>query len=363
MKVLAKCKFIIIILITILSCSKDESLIPLSKDQALELISTSYESYNTLIDEFYSLNLSANLEYFEFLLLKSGFPESNISINNFGNAFPITFEYVNQVYSIPNGSNTPLGDYGTYTWNFTNEHWDYSNEPNNRVVYLFPSNGLSEENDANLRFENYLINVVDEVTFPMKFIMTLRVDDIFVSSTSYEAITENDRISRFSIGINQNPFVSIFNVQSKSTSAGDKATVTYSLKKDNVTKVSSKLELLFPEPINTNTLFISGNDNFDRLIAVQGYVQVNSLKYTFDFNLEEFRKETPLDQMESSANSNLKIHLFTYPTGESVAGINWTYIAETAELMPNFVFNDGSVDEALVFLPEIIKKLLESFLD
>ena len=89
MKVLAKCKFIIIILITILSCSKDESLIPLSKDQALELISTSYESYNTLIDEFYSLNLSANLEYFEFLLLKSGFPESNISINNFGNAFQI----------------------------------------------------------------------------------------------------------------------------------------------------------------------------------------------------------------------------------------------------------------------------------
>ena len=249
-----------------------------------------------------------------------------------------------------------------YTWNAELKNWDFSDELTNRAVYKFPSVDNSEENGANFTISNYEINVTDGDTILKRFSITLSVNNTLVYSANYNATIENERIEKFSISLNFTPFTSQIDFQSISLPNDETVNVLFSLKKEGVTLMTSKLGYLFEELNYSYFSFITGNSDIDKSNTIQGYFQVGSMKFTIDFETKEFlNAQSPIHILES-ANSYLRVNLFAYPTGEYAAKIVWIYKSENDEIKPSFMYSDGSQEPAYDNLPYLVRGFLDDLL-
>ncbi|NBC83969.1 MAG: hypothetical protein GVY19_11415 [Bacteroidetes bacterium] len=93
---------------------------------------------------------------------------------------------------------------GTYTWNHTTSEWDYTGSPADAIIFKFPADQQSTENNTSITFDNVSTTTVtdpmwtdleDEITetleIPTSLDVSLEYNSHEVSSLSYSAIMLN----------------------------------------------------------------------------------------------------------------------------------------------------------------------------
>lgn len=343
-------------IILIFSCTKEDEPVQMGKEEAVELITVTSQLMDHTI---------VQLEQTEGVLLLSRFVTLNestvvskfISNSLFGFNNPVIVKP--RTKNVSNQFETPFGDFGTYTWNFSLNTWDFEATPSDKIIYLFPVDDTDNENTGNLTIEQF--EQIDELNgFVNQFLLTLKNDLMVVLSIDYSAELTNSSIDKVTISINLNPFTIHTNQQFTEKEGGSFIESSITFKNQGVTLMSSILEIqtvdeVLISPDNTNEL------TDVKINHVLGYVQMGSLKATLDLLLLDFQNEQELTALEyeTLANKNLRVKLYEYPSGENAAFIKWYFNSQNNEIEPFLVFSDESEELAMDFLPQNLLEMLE----
>jgi len=124
---------------------------------------------------------------------------------------------------------------------------------------------------------------------------------------------------------------------------------THSIKNGGLVLMSSNLEILFPD--FDMTLDVSMEEEVEPK-TVNGHLVLGSIKATLDLNNEKFISDMSSGvDMETAANNNLNIKLYSYPEGASIAYVKWYAVDNDIE--PYLVFSDNSEEPAENYFPEM----------
>lgn len=350
---------LIVALLFIYSCAKDEEITPMEKEDALELIGNTSLLMDQTVNQMMETEGIVLMNRF-MALSESSSNEIEINVSSY--LIPqksILFSLKKSLKSVDPSYDTPFGDYGTYTWNQMAYNWDFEPIPTDKIIYLFPVDDLDEENSASLTISQIQQDIESD-GFVSAFVISLKNNQNEVFGVDYTATLTDSSIDKIIVDINFFPYSISTNQQFDSKNGGTLINSSNTFKNQGVTLMSSKLEIE-----TVNQVMISP-ENLEQVDEVQidnvfGYVQIGSLKFTLDFSFADFYDDVELSpsELEMIYNKNLKIKLYEYPSGVPVAYVTWYYLVGESSIEPYFVFSDGSEEMAINYLPENFVELLD----
>lgn len=367
LKTIAKFLLMIFIpLFLIFSCTKDDEVKQLNKDEAVDLLTQTSQLMGLTMDQvmetpgmntlLYFIELNDNLSTTPLSKLY-GLEEFRFFIDK-SNAKPFLFKKQSQSNK-EFEFDTPFGDFGTYTWNISLSNWGFEPTPADKIIYQFPADPLDESNSASVIISDIEQFEEEALVFLNKFkiIITLNQQEVF--SFNYSAIFEGNKIEKISIDINLFPFTFSANQLFENLSNSAFLTTSFNLKKESVTLMSSKLEVLLNGEVDFSQVDYEYYDNIETT-SVNGYVQMGSVKATLELthsNLSD--PNLSQDEIERLANKNLKIKFYVYPSGTSIAYVKWYFNQTESDIEPFIVYSDGSEENAINFVPDNILEIIE----
>lgn len=353
------------IMIAAISCDKNEEPEPLSKQEAIETLNSMSTDLEQAMDEMMTTEGMTTLTTLMQLMSMEDEGTKKIQVPII-NSLPKTIQKV----AFLNFKEFTLvkpklkmdddfgigGMFGTLTWNFETQMWDYSTLPADKLVFIFPSSPEQTTNDASLTISNYQELVSETDTIPTSLNLSLLIETVEVLSIDYAAEISNDILNSISLSVVMNPFSFDLNLNITSQSGNSLITFMHTIKKENITLMSSSIEVLLKGVASINLLTNEELPEDVMIDYLKGYLQQGQVKVQLDLAIEDFfeallSSETPT-QISEAANQNLAIALFTYPQGAKIADVKWVWDNELEELVPYLVFSDGSEIPASEFLPE-----------
>ncbi len=233
--------------------------------------------------------------------------------------------------------------YGTYTWNNSSYSWDYSPEPTDKIIFLFPADYSQINNNAELVIFNIQEQAVGDELVLTGVDVELFVDGIKVFYFYYSTTVNANNPESISISVGMSPFTFTSNTSFEQITEGWKIREVFDMKKDNVVLMTSDIEItlkgegsLFPD-INWED-----EEEFEFNLepaTVVGFFQMGQIKITLNLNIEAF---VNAGETVDAANLYLKIQLLTYPGGVKLGDIKWVYNSTYGDIEPYIVFPDGS---------------------
>ncbi|HOP03217.1 MAG TPA: hypothetical protein PL017_12290 [Tenuifilaceae bacterium] len=362
------------LLVTIVSCNKTEEPEPLNKEEAVEVLNSLGTEMGQTMGEMMASPSMVALTNFMFLM---NFGQENPEMALLPSAIESIVKLdAGQVKQIP--SKLMLDDdgmgildsLGTFTWNFTTYSWDYSQEPADKLIYIFPSTPESTENDATLTISNFEFVTSLEDIFPVSFEVSLVVETEEILSLSYIATVNEAELSGITLELIMAPFDFNLNLAITIQSNGALVAFNHEFKKDGVKIMSSNIEVLMEGMTSFNIFNLvdegedeSEDDEEEPLPAyVRGFFQFGQVKAQLDLLTKDYllalTDESSPEEQTSAANANLKITLYTYPQGAEIGDIVWQWDSEEESIVPYILFSDGTTQPLYDFFPE---GLLEEF--
>lgn len=334
-----------IAMISITSCKDDDGPEPIPAKEAQELLSSMGSEMELTMQEvmltpgmqtIMSLWSLLNVEDDDYLKSKLGrFVSTPVN----------TFKASIRSYSEADEGSGTIRTTGTFTWNLDLGTWNYSPEPGDMLVYIFPSDPQQTTNNAVLTLSNYTEVVVGEEFFPKTFDVEIKVGDSKVFELSYVAIVTENALTSVDISLSMGLFEIIFSVDVTSKSNNMILTVGHSMKKSDVTLSSSNLELTVEGMLTLNPFDM---DNDDELTPnrVRGFVQLGQVKAQMDIGFKQvfdvWNNATTTVELVDAFNNNITLDFFTFPDGQKMGLVIWKWVDMPGALTPYFQFNDGS---------------------
>jgi hypothetical protein len=255
----------------------------------------------------------------------------------------------------------PLMMKGTFTWDFENLSWSYSDQPEDKLIYIFPSNPQQTTNNATLTVSEYDGVLQDDDFFATSLKITLDVDDVPVVDVNYAASLTDQSLNSVDLSVSIIPFEFGASV---TVTPGDnfvKVIASASISKQNVTIASTSMEMRYDGISLINPFVEEEEDDMDPT-TVKGYVQMGEVKAQMDLSvaayLEVADNTENQTQIVDAANENLLVSFFTYPAGLKLGEVVWKWDATESDIIAYFKFNNGSE----MPLEELLG-LSENFLD
>ncbi|HQB77180.1 MAG TPA: hypothetical protein PLJ52_02445 [Tenuifilaceae bacterium] len=242
---------------------------------------------------------------------------------------------------------------GTWEWVSSSQTWKYTANETNRIVFKYPATVESTTNDATLVLSNYSSVTIGTEVIPTSLNVTLNiswVEQTALAITYQAAFTTEGFPQMLSLDVQMSQFslTVLANVQERTNDVV--VHFSHQLKNQSVVAMSSDLEAVIP-----NITEFDPNEDYIPS-TLKGFLQLGSLKVTADLKVIDFYTSTingTPSSIAASANSNLKVAMYTYPQNEMLAHIKWVYNMEynpqyddDLPLIPYIVFSDGS--EALL---------------
>ncbi len=352
------------LMVTIVSCNKTEEPEPLTKEEAVEVLNSMGTNMEQAMTEMMSSQSMVTLSNFMILMsFDQGYPEMAILPKTIGNLVKLD---VGKVKSVPSKlmlEDDGLGildSLGTYTWNFTTYTWDYVPEPEDKLIFIFPSTPEMMENDATLTVSNFEFVTSVEDVFPTSLDVTLVVGDEEILSIGYSATVNETELSSLSVDLLMPPFELNLGVAISIQSNGALIAFNHEFKKDNVKLMSSNIEALM-EGMTSFDIFVTdeegeGEEDEPMPAYVRGFFQFGQVKAQLDLLTKDYflvvLNATSSTDVVNAANANLKITLYTYPQGEEIGDIVWQWDNVEETIVPYILFSDGSTLPLTDFLPE-----------
>lgn len=348
------------------SCSNDDEIEPLTNQEATEMLSAASQQMTLTIGEIMQTDAVQAIMTFDNLygiikesspklaettqklILLAGQPAVNPKLPSFGSASKVA-------------DDTPWGNYGTYTWDATLPNWTYKEDSDSELIFKFPFyNVAQEEKNAVLTLQNFSAL---ETGFLTSMKLSLTVDKVELLSVDYGLALNAENFENLSLIIEMSPFFLSADMILTPNNTGLMLGLQNSMKKEGVTIQSSNIEAQFAEFALPN-LFVGYGGTEPEMnimpLTVEGYVQMGEVKATFELNIAEFMEgqQTNPANAATYADKNLKIKLYAYPAGNSLAYVKWYYNSQQGILEAFLVFSNGDEEPAINFLPEILIGLL-----
>jgi hypothetical protein len=92
-------------------------------------------------------------------------------------------------------------------------------------------------------------------------------------------------------------------------------------------------------------------DDFSMPLAVEGFIQMGLVKATLDLDIYSYLQAPSPQDVEEYANDNLKIKIYKYPAGNSIAYVKWYYNITEDILEAFLVFSNGEEEPAVNYFP------------
>ncbi len=253
----------------------------------------------------------------------------------------------------------PLLMKGTFTWNFLRGSFEVSDEPKDKLIYVFPSDPTQTENNATLTISKFEIIESGEDYFPTSVQMSLVVGDQPVMSLDYDANQAEMAINSLDITLTLVPFEMTSSVAVTGADTYVKVDASASIKNQNITIASTSMEMQFDDMTSLDPFII---DKDLEPTTAKGYMQMGEIKAQLDMAMAAYSDAiegiSDKVKIETAANANLLVAFYTYPGGLKLGDIVWKWDTAEMELVAYFKFNNG-VEKPL----EEVLDLEENFFD
>ncbi|MFP4556969.1 MAG: hypothetical protein ACLFNU_08880 [Bacteroidales bacterium] len=345
--------------LVIAACSKDDTPEPLTKDEAVTKLNDASDEMDQGMTEMMQTEGMNAMMYFMNIApqgteVKSG-ESSKAAINNLKQIVDFARTpkkaIVPKAIKVAQEFDTPFGNYGTFTFNETTYQWDYSSEPQDEIVYIFPADATGEKL-ATLTISGIEVVGEGEDEFLTVVSILLEVDGDEALLLTYSATITDDIMESVEVDLTMEEFTFSLNASMVELATGIKVNFSHSIKNAGLVLMSSNLEMLFPEFDMTFDPSME-DDMLDDTEpkTVNGHLVLGSIKATLDLNNEAFISDMSSGvDMETAANDHLNIRLYSYPEGASIAYVKWYEVDNDIE--PYLVFSDNSEQPAEDYFPD-----------
>lgn len=344
-------------IVVVASCSKDDTPDPLTKDEAVsKLNNASVEMEQSMTEIMQTDGMNAMMYFMNIAPqgtnLKSA-QSSKTVVNNIKQIVDIVTKpkkaIAPKAIKVAQEFDTPFGNYGTFTFNQTTYQWDYSSEPQDEIVYIYPADQTGQVN-ATLTISGieFVGQYPDQVVTALN--INLDVDGSTAMALDYNASVSADSfMESLEVSLTMEEFIVTINASMVDLETGVKTNFSHSIKNSGLVLMSSNLEILLPEI--DMTLDPSMEEEVEPK-TVNGHLVLAPLKATLDLNNEMFISDMSSGvDMETAANNNLNIRLYSYPDGASIAYVKWYMVDNDIE--PYLVFSDNSEEPAENYFPDM----------
>lgn len=247
---------------------------------------------------------------------------------------------------------------GTYTWNVSTQKWDYSSEPTDKVLLVFPEDGPEGiDNNVTITIHDFEEEWIDDGyntwTQPTALHIDMFIDGTkegeLIFSASYQTDGEPQSVS---IDLFLNPI----HLDLSFGDSGSQFSVAGSLKLHDLTILSADL----------NLDYILVEDDYgweyEEITFVQGFVHYGPIKVQGSMNIAE------LDALEHPAvaddiNPHVDLTLYSFPDGRKMADIVAKDDPASGEPVPYLIFPDGSEEPALQYIMPILEDFQQQLTD
>ncbi len=353
----------IIPLFLAVSCSKDDENDPLTKSEAVEILSSTSEQMTSTMDEVMQTEAMKAMDYFDLLYGDTQNPDIELKQTaqklilvagqpSLTKQFPTIQKAAKEEVT-----DTPFGNYGTYTWNFTLLDWDYVAEPTDVLVFNFPSDNTQDENNAELVLSNVstIVSQEDEVLTSIN--IALDVNEVNALTVSYAlTLDAENNFEDLSLTIDMPPFFLSASISFTNNNAGVLLQLSHQFKKEGISIMSSSIQAQFAE-FEIPNIFQEDDgtepveDDFSMPLAVEGFIQMGSVKATLDLDIYSYLQAPSPQDVDEYANDNLKIKIYKYPAGNSIAYVKWHYNITEDILEAFLVFSNGEEEPVVNYFP------------
>lgn len=343
--------------IGMVSCQKDDKIEPISSEEALAVsANVRNEVFATIgnvveTPAFSAIaNLSILLDVDLFDKAHQVFPEL-LSINNLVNPQNIGVESVKMFSTGVKNDDDFLSMFGTFTWNPETGEFDFASNQSNKIVILFPADGNTGNNNAQLTISGYsFLTHSDGYTFPTGLGIELTVNQKVEFSLTYAlSVLENLVIKEGVVSATLADLSLDLKLTLNSSSKGLNARVEHSLKKGSVSVTSSNLAVVMPglseivlfdefEDIDEDTGFIPS--------TIQGFLQIAGVKMDLEITPLKFMNALFTPNYEPSANDeqiyadNFNVQFLLYPENEHFGDLVFRWVPEQNNAIPFIRFKD-----------------------
>ncbi|MDX9847691.1 MAG: hypothetical protein RBT74_11980 [Tenuifilaceae bacterium] len=334
-----------IAMLSVTSCKDDEGPEPLPAKEAQELLSSMGSDMELTMQEVMSTPGMLTIKNFSSLIDE----EDDVYVKNkLASLIALPSSPFNvgiRSYSLVDEDFGTLRTTGTYTWDFEEATWSYSPEPEDKLIYLFPSDPQQTANNAMLTLSNYTEVVVGEDFFPKTFDVVIKVGDSNVFELTYVAAVTESALTSVDINLSMGLFEIVFNADVTSQANNLVMTVGHSMKKSDVTLSSSNLELTIEGLLTLDPYEIE--DDAELIPSrVRGFIQMGQVKAQLDIGLQQvlnvWNNATTSVELVDAFNNNIILDFFTFPAGQKMGFVVWRWVDIPGTLTPCFQFNDGS---------------------
>ncbi|HCY00573.1 MAG TPA: hypothetical protein DG754_10580 [Bacteroidales bacterium] len=351
------------------SCSKDDKNEPLTKQEAVEILEGSNQLMAQTMGEILQTEAMGALMTFANLY----FPDERSTPNLVDVTEKLvlltgqtTVEPILPSFTFTSKAeveDTPFGNYGTYTWDLALQSWTYEANPDNELIFNFPSDGTQEENNAVLTLKDFNFMEMEGGGLLTGIKLSLLVDNVNVLSVDYALALNAEGLGDLSLTIDMKPFLLSADLNFTSNSTGLMLGMQNSMKKEGVTIQASNLQAQFGPLTLMDFINEDGEEDIEDEImplTVDGFVQMGEVKATLEMNLAEFFQglsnlTDPAD-ITTHADKYLKVKLYVYPAGNSIAYVRWSLV--DGEPVPLLVFSNGDEESLSNYFPDILTDLL-----
>ncbi len=241
---------------------------------------------------------------------------------------------------------------GTYTWNVTEQKWDYSSTPTDKIVIVYPEDGPSgTDNNATVTVHDFEEEQFED-QWGTWYQPTLLHVDMFVDGTKEGELMFNASFhdegepQSISVELFMNPFL----MEGSMNDSGTQFSIAGSVKMGNMTILSADLTLDY--------IIVDDNGwEYEEITYVQGFVQYGPIKVQGSLNIEE------LDALEwpsaDEVNPHVDLTLYSYPDGRKMADIVARDEPGSEEPVPYLIFPDGTEEPALQYIMPILEDFEE----
>lgn len=343
-------------LVVVASCSKDDTPDPLTKDEAVaKLDDASVEMEQGMTEIMQTEGMNAMMYFMNIAPqgtnVKLG-QSSKVVINNIKQIVDFATmpkkAIAPKAIKLAEDFDTPFGNYGTFTFNQTTYQWDYSSEPQDEIVYIYPADQTGQV-IATLTISGIELvgQYPDQVVTALN--INLDVDGSTAMALDYNASVSDGFMESLEVSVTMEEFIITLNASMVDLETGVKTNFSHSIKNAGLVLMSSNLEILLPE--FDITLDPSMEEEIEPK-TVNGHLVLGSVKATLDLNNELFVSDmTSGVDMETAANNHLNIRIYSYPEGASIAYVKW-YVVEN-DIEPYLVFSDNSEEPAENYFPDM----------
>lgn len=246
---------------------------------------------------------------------------------------------------------------GTYTWNVSTQKWDYSSEPTDKILLVFPENG-PEGADNNVTItlhdfeEEWFEDEWSSWTQPTALHMDMFIDGTkegeLLFSASYHT---NGEPQNLSIDLFLNPI----HLDLSFDDSGTQFSAAGSLKLHDLTILSADLTIDY-------IIVDDEGWEYEEITFVQGFVHYGPIKVQGSMDIAE------LDALDYPAvaddiNPHIDLTLYSYPDGRKMADIVAKDDPASGEPVPYLIFPDGSEEPALPYIMPILEDFQQQLSD